>query len=334
MRSLFLASIVALGLVSISFGQSAISAKAGLVHYAEGKVLLDGKEIETKAGGKFPEMKEGGTLTTEEGRVEILLNPGVYLRLAENSSVKMITNRLIDTRLDVLSGTALVEVTEVLADNHVTVLCKEATVEFTKSSLVRFDAEHGVSVFKGQADFVAGGKTQTLREGKEMLFDGNLTVAKFDNKAGDPLYRWASRRSEYLSLANMASANQVRHSGYTSGFTQSGWFFNPVFGMFTYLPISGYYTSPFGYGFYSPVTIYRVINAYNPAPIFGGGSSLGQGASGPRFDTGLGYNTNSRAGIATSTPSVSAPAAPAAGGRGDMGGGAATGRGGSSGRGR
>ena len=43
---------------------------------------------------------------------EILLTPGVFLRVAENSSIKMISSRLIDTRVDLLSGSILIECAE------------------------------------------------------------------------------------------------------------------------------------------------------------------------------------------------------------------------------
>ena len=80
-----------------------ISARSGLIHYVEGQVYLGDQPVETKFGN-FPEVKENQQLRTEEGRAEVLLTPGVFLRLGENSSFRMITNRLIDTRLELLSG--------------------------------------------------------------------------------------------------------------------------------------------------------------------------------------------------------------------------------------
>src|SRR2546429_3861810 len=48
----------------------------------------------------FPDVKENWQLRTEEGRAEVLLTPGVFLRVSENSAIRMIANRLIDTRVD------------------------------------------------------------------------------------------------------------------------------------------------------------------------------------------------------------------------------------------
>ena len=42
--------------------------------------------------------------------------------------------------------------------------------------------------------------------------------------------------------------------GYNPAFL-GGWAFNPVFGMYTYMPYSGFGYSPFGYTYYSPTTV-------------------------------------------------------------------------------
>src|SRR5579862_1047076 len=97
-------SAVLVGLSSFAaLAQSVISAKSGLIHYAEGRVLLDGQPVEQHLG-TFPDIKEKAELRTEEGRAEVLLTPGVVLRVGESSAIRMVTNRLIDTRVEFLSG--------------------------------------------------------------------------------------------------------------------------------------------------------------------------------------------------------------------------------------
>ena len=73
--------------------QPIISAKSGIIQYLEGDVFLNGRLLETKIG-KFEDMKDGSTLKTTEGRAEVLLTPGSFLRIAESSSVKMHDARL------------------------------------------------------------------------------------------------------------------------------------------------------------------------------------------------------------------------------------------------
>src|ERR1019366_8445590 len=118
------------------FGQSVISARSGLIHYIEGQVTLDGKNVEVKYS-QFPEVREGQILKTEEGRAEVLLTPGVFLRLAENSSFRMVSNRLTDTRVEALSGALMIEHGEIAKDNLVTMLYKDRTISFLKTGLYR-----------------------------------------------------------------------------------------------------------------------------------------------------------------------------------------------------
>src|ERR1700738_1242027 len=95
-------------LIFSAYGQSVISAHSGVVHYVEGDVYVQDKLVELKFG-QFPDLKPDQVLRTAEGRAEILLTPGSFLRVAENSEVRMISNKLNDTRIELLRGTMLVE---------------------------------------------------------------------------------------------------------------------------------------------------------------------------------------------------------------------------------
>ena len=53
-----------------AYAQSVISAHSGLIHYVEGRALLDGKPVEVKITA-FPEIKEGKQFRTEDGRAEV-----------------------------------------------------------------------------------------------------------------------------------------------------------------------------------------------------------------------------------------------------------------------
>ena len=88
--------------------QSVISAHSGTIHYIEGDVTIDGNGLHPKFA-EFPEVKSGQVLATDEGRAEVLLTPGVFLRLAEKSSVRMLSNALADTRIAVIFGSVLID---------------------------------------------------------------------------------------------------------------------------------------------------------------------------------------------------------------------------------
>ena len=142
-----------------------------------------------------------------------------------------------------------------------------------------------------------------------------------------------------LAMANIASAKSAQRMGDGGmGYSQGGWMYNPYFNMFTYLPLSGMLQSPFGFMYYSPSRVNSYYNQYIQAamPVQNPGAN-GGGISGPRFDSAVGYNVNSRGGMAAPSGGMpagggaaAAPAAPAA--RGDAGGGVRGGGGGGTGK--
>jgi hypothetical protein len=313
---------VAAGSVA-ALAQSVISARSGLIHYVEGQVYLGDQVVETKFGS-FPEVKENQKLRTEDGRAEVLLTPGVFLRLGENSSFRMVTNRLIDTRLEFLSGTAIVEADDVGKDNSVTVVYKDATVHFAKKGLYRLDSDSGgLRVFEGLAEVSAGDNSAEVRDGHVIALD-TLAVSRFDKNSTDALDRWSARRGEYVAMANVGAANSVRSSLFSGGggaygggggygtagvygvggmyglgmysngcmsggsMFNGGWFFNPSFGMYSYVPcMDGAMYSPYGYRFWNP---YNVYSAFQPGYYYY--PSSGSTATTSRAYTGTGYSVN------------------------------------------
>ena len=280
-----------------AWGQSAISAHSGMIHYVEGKVLLEGQPVELKFG-EFPEVKNDQVLQAEEGRAEVLLTPGVFLRVAEHSSFRMLSNRLSDTAIEVLSGSTLFEVDELLKDNAITVRYKDATVSLTKRGLYRFDAEAArLRVYDGDAQAIYGVKTVEVHKGKQVVLNESLLATTFDVKDTDSFYNWASRRGEYVAAANVSSARAAGNcvggggvgggsfaatnapyttngTGCNSGYGNYGaygspygmWAWNPYYGMMTYVPGIGYGYSPFGWSLYSPYTVGSIFvpGLYSP----------------------------------------------------------------------
>ena len=286
-RAIFCASILAAGIPAGAWAQSVISAHSGIIHYVEGDVTIDGNAIHQKFA-EFPDVKNGQLVAAGEGRVEILLTPGVFLRLAENSSVRMLSNALADTRLEVVSGTALVEVGELLENNAISFDAAGAHISLAKKGLYRIDANPAtLRVYDGQAQISSGSEMLTAKKGHQIDFaNAKLADAKFDVKDTDPFYRWSSRRAEYVAAANVISARVSSNSDYRSGFATSrgAWSWNPYFGMYTFLPGNGVYWSPFGSPFYSPAVIgvlympqQRRDSMLNPGT---GAASMGLGGPG------------------------------------------------------
>ncbi len=271
MRNLLVAAFALCSPIAV-LGQSVISAHSGVLHVSEGAVFLDGKEVNQKYG-TFPDIKENSKLSTEAGRAEILLTPGVFLRVGDQSAVRMVTNRLIDTRVEFLGGKVIVESDSPMKDNAVTIVYKDFQVHVRKAGVFEMQTSpEELKVYHGEAEVEANGETTVVRAGRLLPFGRALVSEKFDAKDGDDLARWSMQRSQNLAVANVSAAKSLRDSGSTWG-GSGGWYYNPFYSMYTYVPGMGTYWSPYGYGFWSPYTVYSV---YRPAIAYGGG---GRGVS-------------------------------------------------------
>jgi hypothetical protein len=294
------AVILAMSFAPRARAQSVISAHSGVIHYVEGDVSVDGTPVHPKFA-EFPDVKAGQLLATAEGRAEILLTPGVFLRMAENSSVRMLSNALVDTRLEVVSGSVLVEVGELREHNAISFEASSTHMELGKKGLYRIDATPAsLRVYEGQVRVVSGSESLTARKGHQIDLDASrLADTRFETKDTDAFYRWSSRRAEYVAAANVISARVTSNSDYSSSFTGNpgAWSWNPYFGMFTFLPASGVYWSPFGSPFYSPTMVWA---AYAPrrSVVAGGGvgTPMGMGSSPASFGRGGGMPTGTLGG--------------------------------------
>ena len=95
------------------------------------------------------ELGEGQSVTTLNGKVEILLTPGVFLRLGPNSSAKLIAAGLTDTQVQLDQGRAMIEVDQIFPENHLRVMQGSFAIEIQKKGLYDFDAaRHQVRVFE------------------------------------------------------------------------------------------------------------------------------------------------------------------------------------------
>ena len=108
--------------------QNIISAKSGLIHYTEGDVKI-GDQSAAPNNSIFQSLATGKELTTGEGRAEMLLGPGQFVRVNENSSVKMVSNKLDASRLEVVRGSVMVELIDLAKNAPVTVDLGSSRIE-------------------------------------------------------------------------------------------------------------------------------------------------------------------------------------------------------------
>jgi hypothetical protein len=287
-RPLLLLIAAALLIAAPGFGQMAISTKAGLINLADGEVYVDGKLVAPKPT-EFVTIPKEGLLKTAEGRTEVLLTPGSFLRMADYGSFRLMENDLSNVVVDLIEGAALVEVTELNDETKITLKAQEQIIRLKKNGiyLVEITPEARVRVYgNGEADVAVNDEVFTVKGSRELVASaGGWTVNKFDSKDTDPLYRWAMRRSEYIAMANLSAARTAPRPGMSSfgsmglwGAMPGGWFFNPYFGTMTYVPWGSNVFSPFGFAYFNPVSAYRFYTM--PRPVYGGSGSGWQGPGG------------------------------------------------------
>ncbi len=252
----------------------------GAINYVEGKAKIGHEVLSSQSVGKVV-LKTGETLKTENGRVEMLLTPGVFLRLGQNTSVTMISPSLTNTKVKVNTGEATAEVDEFHSQNNLIIAEDHATAYLVHTGFYDFDPQQGlIRVLKGQAVVLRNDRHVRLNSGQQVeLFPetARLKAAKFDvsqYKNQNPLYAWSKLRSQYLAEANVNVAPYVYGwgpgyygwygwgpgwwgpgwygPGWGWGWYGPGWYWDPDFDAYTFIPGSGVYYSPFGWGFYSP----------------------------------------------------------------------------------
>jgi FecR-like protein len=274
-----------------------ISAKAGGVNAVVGRVMVTRKDQEPQLLSQTENISAAETVSTgTASNAEILLNPGSYLRLDENSEFKFEDISLDSLQLRLVRGSAIIEATGV-ADMNLGIKIATPHAEFTimRSGVYRLNVQSDASemaVRKGRASFgpnktdiVKGGNTITI--GKGFSAQGKLAKEK------DTFEAWSKQRAEFLAKANERLSARALN-GYLSNFNAWDpwfwgrnrfglWTFSSRFGCYTFLPFYYGWSSPYGhwYGnfywrgdyFANPI----FVNNQIPRGTGGSGSSSGGG---------------------------------------------------------
>src|SRR5271168_3456838 len=266
--SMFLAGILAVPAFSAPRAGSMGPAQPGTLNYIEGQASIDSQPLNQNSVGAA-ELQAGQTLATQNGKAEILLTPGVFLRVDGNSAVRMDSPGLANTAVTLQSGRAMVEVAQILPANDIVVALNGANVRVEKKGVYDFDTNRGlIRVFDGEAAVSVNNQSVKVKGGHQLALNaaGKLKAQGFDKTAGqDDFYRWSSLRSSYVAEANVDAARMYVNG---SGWYGPGWYWDPSFTAYTWIPGDGIFWSPFGWGFYSPWLV-------GYAPFYGFGYGRG-----------------------------------------------------------
>lgn len=254
-----------------AFGQEIVSAKSGLVNYFEGKVLLDDQPL-TYNRARFAQIPAGGVIeTTGQGRAEVMLSPGVLMWVGEGSKVELVSDSLLTPSLRLVSGGIVISGADFSDKMSVTVRMNDESIEIHKKGIYRFDtAPPSLYVYDGEASVLRAGTVTKLRKGRTLLFaEADAKPQKFDRDETTPLLAWAESRDGQIQAASLSAARSLATGGYPGlgyGYTGLGglgyWLYNPYFGMYSFVPLSGTLMSPFGYYYMSPFAVTGYYNNY------------------------------------------------------------------------
>lgn len=272
-----------------------ISAKAGGVNFVEGAVGI------VRTAGKSGYLLKGDSLdigdrvsTGADGKAEILLNPGSYLRIGANTAFEFKSTSLDNLEIRLDAGSAILEV---FATEDFVVSVNTPKSEFTliDSGIYRVDVGKGglgkIAVWKGKAR-IGDDESAIVKSGREGSMVGSqIAVSKFDRDDKDDLEMWSKTRAKELAKVTGSLERNTVRTALMRSFLGRQWNMYSSFGVWVYdpfrrsncfLPFGYGWGSPYGYGFGNDIGYYglpRVV--YYPPP----------GGSGPIVPTQPGGET-------------------------------------------
>ncbi len=288
-------AVIALFVSAGVFGQSSsnsvtasdryvVSAKAGGVNFVYGSA---GVIREAGTSGlliKGDRLAIGDRVSTgANGRVEVLLNPGSYLRLGANSAFEFKTTSLDDLQIALGSGSALFEVFAT-KDFAVTVSTPNSSFRLIESGVYRIDVEQDgtgtIAVRKGKAELDDQLAT-VVKSGREgSLENGRVSVTKYKKSDVDELDGWSKDRAKELAKFSGSLQRDAMRTALMRSYMGRQWNMYSSFGLWVYdplrrvncfLPFGWGWGSPYGYGFGTSIYYYNLPPVvFYPPP--GGGT--------------------------------------------------------------
>ena len=243
-----------------------ISARAGGINAITGRASMRTQGASEWQQLTIKEDLQTGDVvkTGVDGRVEMLLNPGSYLRVGENSEFELANNSLDKLEVRLVRGTAIVEATG--ADD--TPLLINITTPHAKIAIVRRGL-YRLNVVPGDNTELIVRKGRVMHEpshtkikgGNKVVFSADaFSVAKLesaDKKNFDTLEVWSKERAGLMAEANrkvrardMTAIMASFNSGFSGAFFGGGrtgfWFYNTRIGCYSFMPYYHGWGSPYG----------------------------------------------------------------------------------------
>ena len=200
-------------------------------------------------------LSAGGELRTlENGRAELLLNPGSYLRLADSSLVRFIRTGYPKMKFEILQGEVIVESAAFNPAIHsLSISTPAGDFHLAAKGLYRLSLQPWlrVSVYKGALEWA--GKTRKRRRleaGRSYRVEATTSTLHSEKLTGkDDLNQWSKKRARQLAKSNALLSARLRRSAYPSfGYqNRGGWVLGNKSQWFTFVPFDSKPKSPYGF---------------------------------------------------------------------------------------
>jgi len=320
-------SVVLLGVCASAVGQNrerfVISAKAGGINAVTGQASVHAKgQSDWQQLMITDDLDAGDSVkTASDGRVEILLNPGSYLRIGGDSEVELANNSLDNLQLTLLRGTAIVEATG--ADGtklNIGISTPHAKLAIVRGGLYRFNVvpEDATELIVRKGRVLLNDSHTKVTGGNKVIFSAapSVSIAKLtkEDKVKDDLENWSKFRAETLAKANRRLTDRMMASAFNSwrgfgrlGFGGSGfWFYSPFSHCYTFLPYGFGWGSPYGTSYTTALYFPTIYRGSGQTTLWPTNGSSGSGGSGTySYPTGSSTSTSSGTAAPISTPRIS-----------------------------
>lgn len=312
-----------------------ISAKAGGVNAVSGQVMVKREGQEAQLLTSHDDLVSGDIVRTGFGsQAEILLNPGTYCRLAENTEFVLVDSTLENLLVKLNRGSVIIEATG--PDNvsqYIPIVTAQQKFTILRAGIYRINATPETTeifVRKGQIG-LGKGEQDVVKSGKKVVIGGSVpTIAKLTKADNDDFDGWSKERGKTLARANerlnaRALSGLLSTSAWGWPGAQFGrwglWTWSPFSSCYTFLPFHYGWGSPYGGsygmfagfgGFYPDGSCCRThvynqpVIVSNPSYTPGSGGSGTTGSTGSSGSGGIGGSAGGTGGT-TSTPASRGP---------------------------
>ena len=237
-----------------------ISAKAGGINAITGQADVHGRgESDWQQLSITDDLNAGDRVRTAyDGRIEILLNPGSYLRVGSNSEVELSDNTLANIEVRLLRGTAIVEAAG--ADGielNINISTPHTKLAIVRQGLYRLNVvpEDATELIVRKGRVILSDSHTKVKGGNKVVFSAtNVSVAKLtkeEKKRQEDVDVWSKQRAQTLAKANRRISDRMLNSAFASYGSPlrshlGVWFYNGLAGCYTFLPFYYGLGSPYG----------------------------------------------------------------------------------------